>query len=54
MSNMYKVEIAMKVRTYPVYINDIISVALCHQMSKLLQIDIHVIDHCILLIWNNY
>ena len=52
---MYKVEIAMTVITYPVLIrDDIINFALCHQMSILLQNDIHVIDHCIFLIWNNY
>ena len=54
-SNMYKVEIAMIVITYPVlYRNDIINFALCHQMSTLLQNDIHVIDLCIFCIWNNY
>ena len=37
---MYKVEIAMTVITYQVsYMDDIISFALCHQMSTLLQDD---------------
>ena len=38
---MYKVEIAMTVKSYPVsYRDDMISFALCHQMSTLLQNDI--------------